>query len=425
MEDSFRVRVDRAFGSLSTTTSASATTLRSLWSLTDVELDRDEWIRDKDVPEAESDSLQADSDSNFRSEIENGMDELDDDEQSHARPDDCNDEEWEIKKSIGLDSTLEYEEEEDKYDKVAIGKDNIGERLYLRDIHDYGIDIDSVNELPSSFKDATRDPRANHLAAKIRLKEDAEAAKKMCCLQVTEKDFVANPDYEQNKMSKDVNLKSILKRKDDDSDSKLQNNQQNLKSQKRVRFDPACNKGEASELGGVEDVQMETDSTIDASVSPLPPDYPSGVPDYMRNPSKYTRYTFDETDDVDDKSNQQACMDFLNMLKKSKNKETLPDDESSADLSKPHIFIPKKKTGNGIKKDTLLEAKLNEEVNTGKESMLKRGLLHGIAAGCTNEGEGCTMEEDEPEPTASGRNSSWTPGRRYRSKVKLDTDEAT
>jgi len=85
------------------------------------------------------------------------------------------------------------QEEEDGYDKLAVGREKAGERLYMRDIADYGIDVDSCNELPDSFEEVDRDPRANHLAAKIRLEEDAEAAERIDSLRVSEKD---SPDGE-------------------------------------------------------------------------------------------------------------------------------------------------------------------------------------------------------------------------------------
>ncbi|KAJ6401224.1 hypothetical protein OIU84_016605 [Salix udensis] len=245
-------------------------------------------------------------DTSFNSETEEDLVDLDDEEDkvessrpSKLKPEDCNDEEWDIKKSIGLDSTLDYEEEEDHYDKVAVGTEEPGDdRLYLAQMNDYGIDEDSgdVMPMPSSFGDLTRDLRANHLTAKIRLQEDAETAKKMDSLRVTEMENIGAND--------DGNLKSIMKRKKVvQSDSMSISNHLDSKLQKRVRFDPECKDGNDEESGGVEDIQMETtDSTEETLIYHLPPDYPSGIPDYMRNPSKYTRYAFDSAPNVDEES---------------------------------------------------------------------------------------------------------------------------
>ena len=76
--------------------------------------------------------------------------------------------------------------------------------------------IERNNELPVSIKDVSRDPRANHSAAKLRLKEDVEAAKKMDSLHVSEQ---VSPHIvtEQVMVSENGNLKSILKRREDES----------------------------------------------------------------------------------------------------------------------------------------------------------------------------------------------------------------
>ncbi|PNT51333.1 hypothetical protein POPTR_002G238100v4 [Populus trichocarpa] len=431
MEDSFSARVEKAFGSLSSSTvqtqqpSSSSSSISSLWRLTDEEIERNQWIRDRkeDSPEIETQpqpyfNPERPHDMDFKSdEIERDLDDLDDGEEesraSKLKPEDYNDEEWDIKKSIGLDCTLDYEEEEDHYDKVAVGREKAGdERLYVTAMEDYGIDIDSGNEIPSSFEDVARDPRANHLAAKIRLKEDAEAAKKMDSLRVTVK--------ENTSVSDDGNLKSILKRKKDfQLDSKTIENDLDSKLRKRVRFDPECKDGNDEEYDGVEDTQMETtDSTEETIVYHFSPDYPSGIPDHMRNPSKYTHYTFDSSTDVDEESNRGAYMDFLKMLQRAKNAELHPDDDP-VDLSKPFTFIPKKKTGAVTLTDNCIDSKQNWD-DASEDFKLRRGVPLRIAAGDDLDTETCAMEEDKPE-TAADRTSSQRPDRQYRTKAKLET----
>lgn len=298
------------------------------------------------------------------------------------------------------------QEEEDQYDRVAIGKEKPTDRLYMKDINDYETDADLFNELPKLLSEATRDPRANHVAAKIRLKEDAEAAKKIDSLRVSEKDTPSDVNAYVN-TSEDVTLKPILKR-GDSSDSR---------PQKRVRFDSACkdNSEHKDEFGG----KAEDDEAMVSNVAfPLPAGYPSGIPDYMRNPSKYTRYTFD-SDDMDDKSNRQAYTDFLNMIKKSKTTEPEPEDDSS-DLTKTITFRPRRKTGDATMAENDMKSKQNQD-STSKDRVHRRGMPITIATEVA-EDEACAMEEDEPETAANKITGSQRPGRQYRMRDRSDME---
>ncbi|XP_022741321.1 uncharacterized protein LOC111292934 isoform X2 [Durio zibethinus] len=217
--DRFNVRVDKAFGSLASSSSSSSSnsksqSLSSLWRLTDDEIAKREWNGDKEGPQPEEgfcDNFPQKNKKkkaiNFRAELEKDLDDLDDEdlEEEEAcvwsskggKPEDYNDEEWEIKSSIGRDRTLDYEEEEDEYDKVAVGREKTRDCLYIKDINDYEIDADSCNMLPTAFKDFSRDPRANNIAAKLRLKEDeedAEAAIKIHSLRVSDSDATVGVD---------------------------------------------------------------------------------------------------------------------------------------------------------------------------------------------------------------------------------------
>ncbi|XP_038882099.1 uncharacterized protein LOC120073362 [Benincasa hispida] len=416
MDDSFKVRVDRIFGSLSSSSTSSSpafnSSLTSLWCLTDDEIERREWIKGKDEeqpePELESTSFfngrRKVTDRNsfeFRHDFEDDLDDLDENPDSNGssskfpKPDDYGDEEWEIKSSIGRDCTLDYEEEEDEYDKVAVGKEKDGDRLYMKDITDCGIEIGSCTELPTSMRNFTRDPRANHLAAKVRLKEDAEAS-----LHVSENGSVAITDSQ--------NPKSILKRKDNHLDAK---------SHKRVRFDPECkisresqgskdSATEANSLPGAAEVGNEVTFRYQATQ----------VPDYLQNPSRYTHYTFDSSDEVDEVSNKKAYMNFLQLVRESKTMESHQDDASTGP-PKSITFIPKKKAGDTI---MLENSSLQNEV--GKELVHQRGI--GIAAVDTPTDDVCSMEEDEPDKLDIRRNSSQKPGRQYRMRAnKMESEE--
>jgi|UniRef100_A0A2N9E181 hypothetical protein len=431
MEDSFKVRVDKIFGSLASSSSSASSAITtttpssSLWSLTDEEIERREWIRDKTIPEPESESgpesllkemglpeKEEKSLVGLRDELEKDLEDLEeeddvDDEPGSNKPDDYNDEEWKIKSSIGRDCTLDYEEEEDEYDKLAVGREKPEDRFYLKGVNDYGIDVDSCNELPGSIEEVVRDPRANHLAAKIRLKEDAEAAQKIDSLRVSEKDAPAG-EHEINTFEDGVKPRSILKRKDGQSDSK---------SEKRVRFEPECKDNCSGGSEGDVDVPMDTSSVENAVVS-NEANFSSAVPDYVRNPSKYTHYTFDSSD-MDEQSNKQAYMDFLKLMNRSNTMQSQPEDASN-DL--PSVtFIPKKKIGDTVMVDSTTVSKQNQDV--GKEFMHRKGLPVGIAVGDVEDSDVCAMEEDEMKPVADGRNSSQRLGRKYRMKSRVESDE--
>lgn len=142
-EDSFKLRVNKIFGSLSSSSSSStsaapssSSALSSLWSLTDDEIEKREWDRDKGSPEPESTPyppnldgffskqqhrrtvVSDDKSLKFSAEIEEDLEDLDDEvdddadgdvSKQPAKPDDHDDEEWQIRSSVGLDCTLDYE----------------------------------------------------------------------------------------------------------------------------------------------------------------------------------------------------------------------------------------------------------------------------------------------------------------------------
>ncbi|KAF8378073.1 hypothetical protein HHK36_029408 [Tetracentron sinense] len=430
MEDSFRVRVDRVFGSLSSSQSAS---MSSLWSLADDEVQKREWNREKESSDLEETPCSSSFDGFFSNEgkvsekkSRNFAKEFDDDHQDLHQDDedetldrgsssqsfergDCDKDEWEIRSSIGRDCTLDNEEEEDEYDKVATGMENAGDRLYMKDVTDYRNNLNTDNACPNSFKDVGRDPRANHLAAIMRLKEDEETAGSFDSLRPSDKTMASVVDP-QVKSSKDGgNLKSILKRKKMKTD---------LKSQKRVRFDPGCKDDCDEESEGDQDISMVTHSLgTTADDGSLVPEDASGVPDYIRNPSKYTRYSFDSSSE-DEESNRKAYMDFLHLINRSNTIEVQPEGASS-DLPKSVTFTPKKKGSDATTVKSSTELKKNQE-DACKVSTRMVGFPAGIAAWEARESEVCAMDEDEPETTTTDRSSSsHKPGRQYRSKVRL------
>ncbi|XP_027352314.1 uncharacterized protein LOC113863094 [Abrus precatorius] len=414
MEDSFRVRVERAFGSLPVPSSSSASSspsLNSLWSLTEEEINNTPSARiHRSQPQPYSSST-------FRVQLQNDLQDLNDDADADAdadaprgpsKPPDYDDEQWQIRSGIGLDCTLDYEAEEDQYDKQAIGKENSGDRVYMKDINDDGVEISSSSVLPTSFRDFVRDPRANHLAARIRLKQDDEAAKKIDALHVSEKsapDIGAGGDA--------INPKSILKSRD---------NHLEPRPQKRVRFDSECddrgNDDDDDEHERTRDVRMKTSSIEEVAASDQSSksqEFDSAVPDYVRNPSRYTRYTFDSSSDMDDKSNKEAYMSFFAQLKGSNAAKGTGSEADDALDDLPSVtFISKKKSGDATMGESEMVSK--QKLDAGKEAMNRRAFPVGIAAGDTENSDVCAMEEDEPEVIEDAKRSSQRLNRQYRKK---------
>ncbi|XP_042500226.1 uncharacterized protein LOC122078339 [Macadamia integrifolia] len=432
MEDAFKVRVDKAFGSLASS-SPSSSSLRSLWSLSDDEVERKEWNRGTDRLDREETPCSSSFDGfvgkdrkssqkksrNIRKEFEEDLEDIEDDDEDDQQGRDSSDqsdghdkEEWEIRSSIGLDCTLDNEEEEDEYDNVAIGKENTGDRLYMKDITDHGNFLNYHNVFPNSFEEVTRDPRANHLAARIRLKEDETEAAKSDSSQAPDKMVPAALD---SQVSEGGNLKSILKRKENQADSK---------PRKRVRFDPKCENNHDSDIEEPQDLLSVAHSIGTPTVAEdgsSSPQGSHGIPDYLRNPSKYTCYSFDSLGGVDEESNRQAYMDFLSMMRKPSSVDT-DLDGTCTDASKLIVFTPKKKANNAsIASST--EVDITQE-NGSEESAHKASVPLCIAAGESQEGEACAMDEDDLGTAATDKTSGTRKlARQYRLKVRLDDSD--
>ncbi|XP_071703452.1 uncharacterized protein [Rutidosis leptorrhynchoides] len=374
MEDTFKVRVDKAFGSLessssSTIKSQQTSSLNSLWCLTDEEIERNKWLQDKieqphdDIdeqihrlknPKPYSPFLQgliAEPETSDQKNLESDIQELDDDEDDDdenrkpelIKPDDHDNEEWNIRTSVGMDCTLDNEEEEDAFDKVAVGKEEAADRYYLKSVNDYDVDIDSINERPNSFSDVIKDPRANHMAAKLRLKEDDESLKKLG-LQVSEN-----------------NIQKSTK-------TAIENKEQ------LVNTEPQGTK-----------------------VVPFFPQSSSSLPDYVRNPSKYTHYTFDSKDDVDEETNRKVYIELFNSMKGS---DMMDTEDVSNDSLKSITFTPKKKSGDVIMKNSKGVGYEDKKV---------------VPISIVDSEDVCMMDEDEPE-MATNKGSGLKGGRRYRTK---------
>ncbi|GFY99919.1 hypothetical protein Acr_13g0013190 [Actinidia rufa] len=411
MDNSFRDRVQKAFGSLSAS--------QSPWSLADGEVEKREWNRSG----ARDDDGEGEPpySSSFNGGLEDEIEDLgeendeDDDEENGGKYGDGDDrDEWEIRSSIGIDCTLDNEEEEDEYDRLAEGRENAGDRVYMSDVTNHGPYLNSYNVFPSSVHDTSRDARANHNAA-IRLNEDEVEPEKIGPNHISDTSM-SRVEEPRIKASEDGGkLKSILKRKLDAATSK---------EQKRVRFDPGCKYdcNEASE--GAKDLLAgcpSAETTVSDDNASLPRNA-LVVPDYILNPSKYTRYSFDSASEVDDKSNSQVYMDFLKMIKKSKPEEsTSLFGVEASDLPKSITFVPRKKATTATPIDSGGELKQKQEQEPGsKHSLVQTGFPLSIAAGETQISE-VNVTEDEMEKNAADVSTSFQKSRRqYRSRSEFD-----
>ncbi|KAK1369855.1 hypothetical protein POM88_035947 [Heracleum sosnowskyi] len=399
MEDSFNVRVNKVFGSLPTPAAASS----SLWCLTDEEIEKREWNRDKgspvndDEPKPYPENLDAFAKIKTDDLLQELEEELEDEEEEIDKGglverEGYSADDWDVRVSIGKDSTLDYEEEEDQFDQVAIGREDALGILYQRDITDYETDIKSYSELPNTFKLVNKDPRANRRAAKIRLQEDAAGGG---AANVDYMPACTTPHPAQNGISKEsVGLNSILKSK---------GNQVDTKSKKRVRFESSCKDECDKNSEGSNVLASETSLELDNPDS-IPKDSPN-VPDYLINPSKYKHYTFDPSPDTDEASNHRAYADFLKLVKQPDQMES--QDSVPFELPKSVTFTPKKKPG----ENTVGINRNQSEQNQNKRLPIAMAAEDELGNGI------CAMEEDEhEEATDDTMKSSQKSGRRYRTK---------
>ncbi|CAN6471868.1 unnamed protein product [Victoria cruziana] len=339
MADDFKARVDRVFGSL--LQAIPSVISSSPWTLSDDAVERKEWRRDAPAEEREETPSSSCFDG-FRKE--DGGDDEGEDRQ--------------VLSAIGLDSTLDHEAEEDEYDKVAVGREGAGERIYMNEVNEYGPRVNYHNILPDSIEEgrnAGGDPRANHVAARARLREDDKDA-------VASVDSRASHDTtsSEKQTAEATNVKSILKRKNNVSDAK---------PRKRVRFDAGCSTKKEFETSysGTDDARC--------------------VPDYLRNPSKYVCYTLDWSTEDDDTSNMHAYQVFSKTMKQgASSSEETP-------LPKSITFTPRKRPQNSASMPMGKDETKGDQDGPGPQA----SLLVGMAAAEAREGEACPMEEDEPE----------------------------
>ncbi|PQM41352.1 uncharacterized protein Pyn_03371 [Prunus yedoensis var. nudiflora] len=149
----------------------------------------------------------------------------------------------------------------------------------------------------------------------------------------------------------------------------------------------------------------------------------SVVPDYLVNPSKYTRYSFDTTTEVDEDGNTRACMDYLSQPKSSNTDSRSEMKDASAQLPKSVTFVSKKKTGDGNAVNDINNMKQDNE-DDSKQSLNRASFPVGIAAVEVQSEDSAVEEEGSAPNPADFSGCLETPGRKYRTKSISDESDS-
>lgn len=493
MEPNFNGRVDQVFGGLFQSPSD-----RQAWRLSDEQIQKRQWRREEaesareEIPCASSfsgDFMSAGkrrgnaNRSRVQSSWEGNFDSEDEKENGEGNLGDRAEEDGDgeaaqrlMRAAVGMDSTLDHEDEEDEYDKVAVGREDAGERTYMREIMDVGPKVNSHNSLPRSLyelKHSWRDPRANHYAASTRIKEDDEQLAAHPDTVMVDK-LNLGEEEEGRKLNDDKENKNLedtingISRKDEIGSSPLQEvkpgiaelksimkvrHQQCLESEpspleeatggpglctapfdsnmqkpkKRVRFEPGSKGDPAGQLepehDDIEGVNSRKRPSIrGAGSSDLVQNDCVGVPDYVKNPSKYIHYTLDWSDEDSDRMNMQAFKDFSQLVKSSGFASTQLD--NSVEQMKSVTYIPRKKAACFEKmrenSDDTVNCQTTEEASSEKAN--KPAIIPvGIAASQATEIDLPAVSNAEgelEELNVINRNAGLPRSRQYRSKAK-------
>merc|ERR1711915_415484 len=105
------------------------------------------------------------------------------------------------------------------------------------------------------------------------------------------------------------------------------------------------------------------------------------VPDFVKNPKKYTKYSLEDVPELSDRANSAAAFDFLKQLKEKNNEESEP----AADLSQKMVFSKRVKkdvgektinTVEGNSKIDLEDVKMKESKSQKKNKSMQMKLSH-------------------------------------------------
>ncbi|CAN6234849.1 unnamed protein product [Urochloa humidicola] len=435
-QEAFEARVKRLFGSRLFDAVPDSSFPAASWSVAAGDVERHRWAKPSEARDAEEEAAgeagrgdtpcaSAFYDANGclrgrrrrsrQEEFEGNLGDLDEDEDkeeeggARGRKAAEEDEEEGVRVNIGLDPTLDREEEEDKYDREAFGREEAADRMYMNDIMDDGINMSINSIVPDLLDDSieevyrfSKDPRADIRAASARLREEDGSAKDGETHFAAQAKGFPTVGMQTKKTVEDVNVKPILKRKEEQVD---------LKPRKRVRFDASVKDPEPDMFEHDEDSPMVPQSmdVVTEKENMSTPSESPGVPDYIRNPSKYTCYTLDVTES-NDASNRRALEDLHDLLGKSDPNKI--HSETPVEIPSSVTFIPRKKSVDAM------------AVDEGPRTSDSNSSVIGMVAGASDETDQCEMDEDDskasstPQMHANPKASS----RRYRSS-RTDDDE--
>ncbi|RLM73349.1 uncharacterized protein C2845_PM15G06850 [Panicum miliaceum] len=432
-QEAFEARVKRLFGSRLFDAVPDSSFPAASWSVASGDVERHRWAKPSEARDAEEEAAgeaargdtpcaSAFYDANGclrgrrrrsrQEEFEGDLDDLDEDEEEdgeRGRKTAEEDEEEGVRVNIGLDPTLDREEEEDKYDREAFGREDAADRVYMHDIMDDGINMSINSIVPDLLDDSiedvyrfSKDPRADIRAASARLREDDGLAKDGDSHYAAQAKELPTVGMQIKKAVEDVNVKPILKRKEEQAD---------LKPRKRVRFDASVKDPESDMFEHDEDspmVPQSMDVVTEKENTSTPSESP-GVPDYVRNPSKYTRYTLD-VPESNDASNRRALADLHDLLGK-------PDPNkihsgTPVEIPSSVTFIPRKKSVDAM------------AVDEGPRTSDSNSSVIGMVAGASDETDQCEMDEDDSKGSSTPQmhTNSKASSRRYRS-IRTDGDD--
>lgn len=278
----------------------------------------------------------------------------------------------------------------------------------MTDIMDDGINMSINSIVPDLLDDSieevyrfSKDPRADIRAASARLREEDGSAIDGNSHYAAHAKELPALGVQTTKAVEDVNVKPILKRKEEQAD---------LKPRKRVRFDASVKDPESDMFEHNEDSPMVPQSmdVVTEENTSTPSESP-GVPDYVKNPSKYTRYTLD-VPESNDASNRTALADLHDLLGKSDPNKI--HSETPVEIPSSVTFIPRKKSVDAM------------AVDEGPRTSDSSSSVIGMVARGSDETDQCEMDEDDSKASSTPQmhTNSKASSRRYRSS-RTDDDE--
>ncbi|KAK8938013.1 hypothetical protein KSP40_PGU017476 [Platanthera guangdongensis] len=294
-----------------------------------------------------------------------------------------------------------FEDEEDEYDRAALGggASERSERLYMSDVKNHGPHLnyhsifeDTEDDPYNGSHDFLKDPRADHLAAATRIGEDQKAAENFPVQNYGKADLAIE----------DIQLKPILKRKELLDDSK---------PKKRVRFNHAAKAYNDLKATAVDPNSIMFDESV-------------GLPDYIRNPSKYTCYTFEDYEDSN-LANKRAFEDFRNLHKKSNSEEQQHQQQQHMDeeeLPKSITFNPRRKSHDVVPVNNDFRDARESDPGVARSAHIAAG--ESIRVGVSRIDEIATEETpmDTETPCENERVGSSRRGRQYRAMITTSSD---